>query len=642
MAGNLRFVDDLLTNVSLRTAFSADGETERMGRLRPYITQVRRRWETNGGYRGLVQQVKALCDKDDLVPSVRAALERLFEGYRDYADIDLGRPVQPPCRSSASLDAIELYCSEEGYKCITKFIQFVFRTTQPSVDELIRATTFVEWITIDLYNLRLSQIGDPRFENFQGVVYRWSTLRREDLDEYRTILRLGDHAKRNYSIPLGLVSTTADSDATRHFGDTHPKDSEQRVRVRQTVHIHGMDPAVLASFRQRYPDSVVTSICAMPVAHMSSFGEQEILLRGPFFHLVAICDDREDENGAYVEFVTVSMNSNRDHGTEHSSNEHEKARQRAAFLTAVNVSKWEVCAGVAEGYSADDAKVYRDLQTRSLARLTDEFGMSSTKVDGRLAEARSLEVATWLGDLRMSSYPSHYVQRRRAWQKALFAGDWVEAEKVVRNEYAWRRSEWYNVGNLAVRQAPEAGLKTVTGDDNNYKAWERLIREAISNSKTWKSLRSFDTRSITPADLAQENGLWDLAELLQPKRRHELDPSILSNIETQLQQLMEETIKPMIADSPFVYPQVSILQEMEDPVLWVPVPGMYGGFLIELRDGTLEVTVYETVVGQVVPRKTMHKLGSKPRLVRSQHQNVSGELRGLPHCDESTSLEPYH
>ncbi|KAM7193062.1 hypothetical protein V8F20_008578 [Naviculisporaceae sp. PSN 640] len=504
MAGNLRFVDDLLTNVSLRTAFSAEGETERMGRLRPYITQVRRRWETNEGYRDLVQQVKMLCDKDDVTPSVRAALDLLFDGYRDYADMDLGRPVQSLLHAPASFDAIELYCSEEGYKYITKLIQLVFRTEQPSVDELIRATTFVEWITIDLYNLRLSQIGDPRFENFQGVVYRWSTLRHEDLDEYRNILRLGDHSKRNYSIPLGLVSTTADGDATRHFADTRPEDSEQRIRVRQTVHIHGMDPAVLASFRQRYPDSVVTSICAMPVAHMSPFGEQEILLRGPFFHLIAIRDDCEDEKGPYVEFVTVSMNSNRDHGTEHSSNEHEKARQRAAFLTAVNVSKWEVCAGVAEEYSADDARAYRELQTRSLARLADEFGMTSAKVDGRLAEARSSEVATWLGDLRTSSYPSHYAQRRREWQKALLSGDWVEAEKVVKNEYAWRRSEWYNVGNLVdesegikqdgftslhkvVRHAPKAGLNPVTDDDNNYMAWERLIREAISNSKTWST-----------------------------------------------------------------------------------------------------------------------------------------------------------
>lgn len=443
--GITRFFDNPVTSVSLRTAFPADFETERMRRVRPNITEVRERWETTEGYRGLVEQVKALCDKDDVSPSVRAALDLLFEGYRDYADIDLHRPVPP---RTDNFDAVEFYCSEEGYKYVTKLIQLVFRTTQPSVDELIRATTFVEWITIDLYNLRLSQIGDPRFENFQGVVYRWSRLSRDDVNEYRAVLRLPDHSKRNYSVPLGFVSSAADSDITKHFAD-RPEEGGEGVRVRHTIHIHGMDPAILASFRQQYPDSVVTSICALPVARMSPFGEQEILLRGPFFHLVAI-NDCEDDRGPYVEFVAVCMNANCDHGSEHSSDDGEKARQRNAFRNAVNASKWEVCARVAETFSADDAEAYRKLQVNTLATLADEFSISA-ELDGLLAQARSPEVAVWLGDMRMSSYPTHYAQRRRAWQNALSSGDWVEAENVVAQEYSWRRSEWYNVGKLVGR-----------------------------------------------------------------------------------------------------------------------------------------------------------------------------------------------
>jgi len=446
MDGISRFFDNPVTSVSFRTAFPAEFEAERMKRVRPNITEVRRRWETTEGYRSLVRQVKRLCDKDDVGASVRAALDLLLDGYRDYADIDLGRPVPP---RTERFDAIEFYCSKEGYEYVTKLIQLVLRTTQPSADELVRATTFVEWITVDLYNLRLSQIGDPRFENFQGVVYRWFTLSPADLNEYRATLRLADHSKRNYSIPLGFVSTAADSAATRHFADVPPQHEGQRVRVRQTVHIHGMDPAILASFRQRYPDSVVTSICAMPVARMSPFGEQEILLRGPFFHLISI-RDREDENGPYVEFVTVCMNANRDHGSEHASDEGEKARQRTAFLNAVNASKWEVCARVADEFSADDARAYGELQARTVERLASEFGINAV-VDGLLANARSPEVAVWLGDLRTSSYPGHYAQRRRDWQNALSSGNWIGAEKVVEKEYSWRRSEWYNVGKLLGR-----------------------------------------------------------------------------------------------------------------------------------------------------------------------------------------------
>ena len=156
-------------------------------------------------------------------------------------------------------------------------------------------------------------------------MYRWSTLRRQYLGEYQAILALSDHAKRNYSIPLGLVSTAADGDATRHLAKLPSQDEAEMVRVRQAIHVHGIDPALLAALQRLYPDSVVTSICAMPVARMSPFGEQEVLLRGPFFHLLAICD-RVDDDGRYIEFVTVCMNSNRDHGSEYLSNEYEKAR----------------------------------------------------------------------------------------------------------------------------------------------------------------------------------------------------------------------------------------------------------------------------------------------------------------------------
>jgi len=585
MDGASRFVDNLVTNVSLRTAFSAELEAERMGRLRPNITEVRRRWETNEGYRGLVQQVKSLCDQDEVSSRVRSCLDRLFEGYRDYADMDLGRPWLPQT-AEERFEAIELYCSEDGYQYITKMIQTVFRTAEPSADELIRATAFVEWITIDLYNLRLSQIGDPRFENFQGIVYRWCTLRPEDLEEYRAILRLSDHARRNFSIPLGLVSTAADGDATRHFADLptgheYVEGKDKRIRVRQTVHIHGMDPALLASFKQQYPDSVVTSICAMPVARMSPFGEQEILLRGPFFHLITI-KECEDDRGRYVESVTVAMNSNRDHGSEHSSNDDEKARQRIAFLNAVNASKWEVCARIAEG---TDAEAYRELQTRTLTKLADEFGMA-VSVDGRLSEARSQEVATWLGGVQAGSYPSHYAQRRITWQTALVSGDWVAAEKVMADEYAWRRSEWYNVGQLVgddnqaatensftvlhemVRHAPEDGLETTPGNENDD-AWRRLIDAALEDGLVWseslllgltkynrtmgltpvpESLGSLDENdTMTAAELALQRGLLTLAERLKPRFCRELEATLTGDLQTQLHNFIQETVAPFVS-----------------------------------------------------------------------------------------------
>ena len=45
------------------------------------------------------------------------------------------------------------------------------------------------------------------------------------------------------------------------------------------------------------------------------------------------------------------------------------------------------------------------------------------------------------------------------------------------------------------------------------------------------------------------------------------------------------------------YPPVAIMHETPARRLWFPVPGMYGGFDIQLRDGYLEVASWCRVVG---------------------------------------------
>jgi len=45
------------------------------------------------------------------------------------------------------------------------------------------------------------------------------------------------------------------------------------------------------------------------------------------------------------------------------------------------------------------------------------------------------------------------------------------------------------------------------------------------------------------------------------------------------------------------YPPVGILHEVPDQHLWFPVPGMYGGFDITLRNGFLDVKSWSRVVG---------------------------------------------
>lgn len=58
------------------------------------------------------------------------------------------------------------------------------------------------------------------------------------------------------------------------------------------------------------------------------------------------------------------------------------------------------------------------------------------------------------------------------------------------------------------------------------------------------------------------------------------------------------------------YPPVAILHEVPGQRLWFPVPGMYGGFDIRLRDGYLEVSSWCRVVGGSGQRHVITEQGS--------------------------------
>ncbi|KAF9786553.1 hypothetical protein IL306_011957 [Fusarium sp. DS 682] len=443
MLSTTRFQDAPLVNFSLRSAYAGDRERERMAHVRRKIEVVRKAWRSTESYRCLINRIRA-CGKPDSLPDVvKEPLTYLLEGFRDYANVDLGRPESLPAEQ---YKALEIYCSEEGYNYLYKIMSDTLRSDHASDDLLMTATTLVEFLTIDLYNLRLSQIGDPRYANFQGVTYRGMTVPREIVDEYEDILHCPDLAKRNFSVPLGLMSSTLDKHVMESFSTAKDETSNGLVRMHWTIHIHGVDAGLLAQYQVRYPDSVVTTICAMPVARVSPFGEKEILLRGPFFHLIAMKTEKT-AGRTCVNLVMVMMNANRDHTSETSSDVPDKKVQRDAFLRIVSASKYEVCAALAADYAPSDADGYRRLRAKSLEELREKFKMK-TDLNHGLASSHWKEMAVWLGPSSPASYPRHYDELRIQFQRAASEARWSDVEKLLDQEYDWRQSDWYNVGRL--------------------------------------------------------------------------------------------------------------------------------------------------------------------------------------------------
>jgi hypothetical protein len=327
------------------------------------------------------------------------------------------------------------------------------RTPDADKEKLLAAAFLTEILTIELYNLRLSNIGDPLYANYQGKVFRGLSVKPEAVVHFREVANHPDLTKRTFSIPLGFMSSTTARSTMEKFAKRYPGMEE----MFWIIHIHGLEPELLRRYEERYPDSVVTSICAMPVANIAQYGESEILLRGAFFHMVGMKSEILD--GRQVHTVEmVMLNTNRDHATEHASQEGHKKIQREYFNEIIRASRYKVLASVSKAYGNQDSEKYEELAKQTLETI---YGMEKTlhvprtveqkhqAFEHDLAKSWSGSVHTWIGDSTGRSFPKHYLLKRKAFHAAAREGNWISVNKVLQPEYDQRRADWFNVRELS-------------------------------------------------------------------------------------------------------------------------------------------------------------------------------------------------
>lgn len=425
----------ILTSVSPATLFSGDEEFLRMKALRSKITDVRRIWQSSDEYVGLKRKIRSYIDHESHSPNLISKITKLLEGYSDWADMDYHRPE----KQEQSFTAIELYCSEEGYNLLFGIFNAVLREKETSDEILLVAAALVELVTIELYNLRLSNIGDPRYENFQGVTFRGMCVSKEMAALYRKAASEPDLSKRSFGVPLGFTSSSTSRETTAEFTKLHPG----KDQMHWIIHVHGLDPRLLKKYEEKYPDSVVTSITAMPVGKIAELREKEILLRGAFFHIVHMASEEKD--GCIIHTLElVAMNANRDHGTELALDEGAKQEQRNFFRDMILASRYEICASLARPHSVVDSVGYEGLAKTALARI-DFF-------DHRLTHGFTPQMpyyptddrATWYGDKIGHSFSTNFLALRNKFHPAAQAGKWNTVRDIIMGEYEWEIADWFN------------------------------------------------------------------------------------------------------------------------------------------------------------------------------------------------------
>lgn len=272
-----------------------------------------------------------------------------------------------------NLSVIRLYTSKIGYDQIFRIINEAFRTDDLTEQErrLCCAVFLIELLNIDLFNYTLR---DRRTHNFQGTVYRGVVFSDDQLQDFKNLAVL-PVAERYWAVPLAMMSASTDKEvALREFAGIDALMSDNtgtRHPFLWRIHVVELNPKYLQVYHDRFPSSVVSTICAVPIHELSDFaGEDEVLLRGPFFQLICLREEILEGRETPIHVMELIMlNANRDHPStmELGREEGEKARQLFACL--VGMWRAEVCKQLAALYNLMDdveqyERIYRDEQAK--------------------------------------------------------------------------------------------------------------------------------------------------------------------------------------------------------------------------------------------------------------------------------------
>ena len=351
--GSTGLVDDR------RPFFGGDDVDARMVLIRKQINYIRRNWHQYDQFMSdLAHRMRSMVET--LGPDADLA-RRVLSERRDWVS---------PGEAVTDFSAIELYTSDAGYRALFSIVNDSFRRVRFIEDvERVRSAVFlIELLTIDLFNYRAS---NPACSGFEGIVYRGMSLAEEDVRVFRNVMHQ-PVSERFVSIPLGMLSASTRAEVAMQLTDTYAESTGNRTAVLWRIHVLDLDAELLGLFRQRYPSSVVTSICAVPITDVSRFPEEkEVLLRGPFFQILDVTWRPADSRASgRIVIDAVMLNSNRDHVSTIASDGGDDRRMRALFriLVAHRRARFAMRFTADRGRT-DDSRAYQRQLESSLAEL---------------------------------------------------------------------------------------------------------------------------------------------------------------------------------------------------------------------------------------------------------------------------------
>jgi hypothetical protein len=365
------------------TFFPGAGFSKRMDEVRQAISHIRLHWDQYPQFMGELRtflgkvpepSVRSLEEREG-VPE-HSARSREFEAYwedgRSRVEALLSsRKEWPELRDGPGNDdysAIRLYTSIYGYLRMFGAMNVAFRRLDITRDPAeIRAVTFlVELLNIDLYSYIRA---NPRADNFEGRVYRGMRLSSKGIADYARAAANEDFGERYMAVPLSMMSASVTRSKSLAFARRTDKTPADSHALLLDVSVYSLDPALLEAYRQAFPESIVTSLCSVPIHRLSDLPEDEVLLRGPLFQIIRMYRDEDSLRDEPLHVVqAIMLNSNRDHVTAVATNTGKDKHMRDIFRVMVTASRSTRCAEHAETYGlAADSDKYRNAAAQAYA-----------------------------------------------------------------------------------------------------------------------------------------------------------------------------------------------------------------------------------------------------------------------------------
>ncbi|KAG6873992.1 hypothetical protein C0995_007948 [Termitomyces sp. Mi166 len=354
--------------------YHGKGVAERLAIVGDAIIYVRTNWSNYGM---LMERMRALLTRrlgNPLPAGDTGELQRLLASSKEWRDRS-----RESISSSDDYSAIRLYSSGFGYKEVFKIVDTILRTNatdSQQLEELNDAVFLVELVNVDLFNY-VSTV--PQANNFQGVVYRALAASNEQLEGFQA-LAAKSISDRFWAIPLALISASRKQDIALRFAKDEIQRRPESHLFLWRIHVVELETELLQLYRERFPSSVVSTICAVPVSGLSQFPEEdEVMLRGPLFQFVRMHEEDIEGAGNIQVMDSMILTINRDHLSTMELGETEGNRARDLIACLVGIGRAKACKRLAEEFGLfDEVPLYEQF-----------FQEESEKLNSMVAVSRS-------------------------------------------------------------------------------------------------------------------------------------------------------------------------------------------------------------------------------------------------------------